>query len=124
LFLIHFVRAYALAAYKTDNLTDMRQAVTGLTAIVDIEMDFNVKFCADWDLSEAKMKALPEAAETIVYTRYVLERGLSGDLLDLHVALAPCIIGYPEIGSYFKDQVINTPLVLGSKCMLRMNIKN
>ena len=49
---------------------------------------------------------------------------VSGDLLDLHVALAPCIIGYAEIGSYFKDQVINTLLVLGSKCMLRMNIKN
>ncbi len=124
MFFIYFVRAYALAAYKADNLTDIRQAVTGLTAIVDIEMDFNVKFCADWDLSEAKMEALPEAAETMAYTRYVLESGLSGVLLDFHVALAPCIIGYPEIGSYFKDQVINTPLVLGSKCMLRMNIKN
>ena len=109
LFLIHFARAYALAAYKADNLTDIRQAATGLTAIVDIEMDLHVKFCADWDLSEAKMEALPEAIETMAYTRYVLERGLSGDLLDLHVALAPCIIGYAEIGSYFKDRVINNP---------------
>ncbi len=55
------------------------------------------------------MEALPEAAETMAYTRYVLESGLSGDLLDLHVALALCIIGYAEIGSYFKDQVINNP---------------
>jgi len=38
------------------------------------------------------MKALPEAAETIAYTRYVLERGLSGDLLDLHVALARVLL--------------------------------
>jgi len=28
-----------------------------LTAIVGIEMDLHVKFCADWDLSEAKMEA-------------------------------------------------------------------
>ena len=36
--------------------------------------------------------------ETTAYTRFVLERGLAGDLLDLHVALAPCIVGYAEIG--------------------------
>ena len=45
------------------------------------------------------MEALPEADETMAYTRFVLEKGNAGDLLDLHVALAPCIIGYAEIGS-------------------------
>ena len=45
------------------------------------------------------MAALPEADATMAYTRYVLEKGLSGDLLDLHVALAPCIVGYGEIGA-------------------------
>ena len=28
----------------------------------------------------------------------VLERGLAGDLLDLQVALAPCVVGYGESG--------------------------
>ena len=45
------------------------------------------------------MAATPEAQETMAYTRYVLEAGNAGDLLDLHVALAPCIVGYAEIGS-------------------------
>ena len=45
------------------------------------------------------MQALPEAEETMAYTRYVLEKGVAGDLLDLHVALAPCIVGYAEIGA-------------------------
>ena len=43
------------------------------------------------------MEATPEARETMAYTRFVLERGMAGDLLDLHVALAPCLIGYAEI---------------------------
>ena len=30
---------------------------------------------------------------------FVLERGMAGDLLDLHVALAPCIVGYAEIAA-------------------------
>jgi thiaminase/transcriptional activator TenA len=45
------------------------------------------------------MAALPEATATMAYTRYVLEAGLQGDLLDLYVALAPCVLGYGEIGT-------------------------
>lgn len=98
LFLIHFARAYALAAYKADNLGDIRQAAAGLSAIIDVEMGLHVEFCSSWGLDEALMAALPEAEETMAYTRYVLEKGLQGDLLDLHVALAPCMLGYAEIG--------------------------
>ncbi len=98
LFLIQFARAYALAGYKSASVADLRAAAAGLGAIVDVEMKLHVAYCADWGLSEAEMEAEPEAMETIAYTRFVLDRGLAGDLLDLHVALAPCIIGYAEIG--------------------------
>ena len=40
----------------------------------------------------------------MAYTRYVLERGLAGDALDLAVALAPCIVGYSEIGTWLTAQ--------------------
>ncbi|MGY9060008.1 MAG: thiaminase II/PqqC family protein, partial [Candidatus Puniceispirillales bacterium] len=39
-----------------------------------------------------------EENENIAYTRYVLEAGYSGDLLDLLAALIPCVLGYGEIG--------------------------
>ena len=38
LFLIHFARAYALAAYKSRSLADLRQAHEGLKAILDLEL--------------------------------------------------------------------------------------
>ena len=99
LFLIHFARAWALAAFKADDLTEIRGAAAALSGIVDVEMGLHVKFCADWGLTEAEMASASESLETIAYTRYVFERGMAGDLLDLHVALAPCIIGYGEIGA-------------------------
>jgi thiaminase/transcriptional activator TenA len=40
----------------------------------------------------------------MAYTRYVMERGLAGDLLDLNVALAPCIVGYAEIAKWLSAQ--------------------
>ena len=102
LFLIQFARAYALAVYKSDTLDDMRQAGRGMSAIIDREMSLHVGFCAGWGLSEADMAATTEATATVAYTRYVLERGMAGDLLDLHVALAPCIVGYAEIANWLK----------------------
>jgi thiaminase (transcriptional activator TenA) len=102
LFLIHFARAYALAAYKADTLDDIRLAAGGLAAIIDVEMGLHVDYCAGWGLGEADMAALPEHSATMAYTRYVLEKGHAGDLLDLHVALAPCVVGYGEIGARLK----------------------
>lgn len=103
LFLVHFARAYALAAYKSETLADIRQATEGLKAIVDVEMGLHVKYCTGWGLTEAEMATAPEASACLAYTRYVLEKGLAGDLLDLHVALAPCIVGYGEIGRRLAD---------------------
>lgn len=98
LFLIHFARAYALAVYKSSTLDEMRRAHAGLKAILDVEMDLHVRICARWGVTPSDLEVTPEAGPTMAYTRYVLETGVRGDLLDLEVALAPCILGYAEIG--------------------------
>jgi thiaminase/transcriptional activator TenA len=98
LFLIHYARALGLAIYKADRLGDVRSALAVLKAIVEVEMGLHVSYCARWGLDEAGMEAVPEDDATLAYTRYVLERGSAGDLLDLHVAMAPCVVGYAEIG--------------------------
>lgn len=98
LFLKHFSRAYALAVYKSEDLADMRQGAATLTALLETEMALHVKYCAGWGIAEADLAAVEEAPQTLAYTRFVLETGVAGDLLDLLVALAPCVVGYAEIG--------------------------
>lgn len=97
LFLIHFARAYALLAYKSSGIGEVRSATKSLNAIID-EMPVHVGYCSSWGLTEEMMQAEPEAPETMTYTRFVLDVGLSGDALDLMVALIPCVAGYGEIG--------------------------
>ena len=97
LFLIQFARANALAAYKGRSLADIGAAAAGLHAILG-EMDLHVRLCGRWGLSPAEIEAAPEHPATVAYTRFVLDCGAAGDLLDLAVALAPCVIGYAEIG--------------------------
>lgn len=97
LFLIQFARAYALATYKSRTLADIKAAQAGLAAILD-ETDLHLRLCGRWGLSPADIEAAPEHQTTVAYTRFVLDCGAAGDLLDLHVALAPCVISYAEIG--------------------------
>jgi thiaminase/transcriptional activator TenA len=98
LFLIHFARAHALAGYKAETLEDIRMATRAAAAISDTEMGLHVAYCAERGITEADMQAAPEGVATMAYTRYVMERGMAGDLLDLYAALAPCVLGYAEIG--------------------------
>lgn len=98
LFLIQFARAYALAVYKSDRLDDMRAAAEVMHGILNVEMLLHIDYCRGFGLSPDDMEAAPEAGPTMAYTRYVLEAGLAGDVLDLHVALSPCVVGYGEIG--------------------------
>ena len=97
LFLIQFARAYALATYKSRTLADIKASQAGLAAIL-VEMDLHVRLCGRFGLSPEAIESAPEHQATIAYTRFVLDCGAAGDLLDLHVALAPCVIGYAEIG--------------------------
>ncbi|MCK6450812.1 MAG: thiaminase II [Alphaproteobacteria bacterium] len=99
LFLVQFARAYALAAYKADTLDDMRQAANSMRVILDDEMNLHVKFCAGWGLTIDDILKVPEAPQCMAYTRFVLEAGNAGDILDLLVALAPCVVGYAEIAN-------------------------
>src|SRR5437899_541186 len=99
LFLIHFARAWGLAIYKSDTLSEMRRAQRLVAATLDVEIGLHIDYCRGWGLSEAAMAAEPEAPETIAYTRFVLDRGVAGDLLDLETSLAPCIVGYAVIAA-------------------------
>ena len=96
LFLIHFARAKALAVFKAESIEAMRDKTESIRAIL-AETTMHLKYCAEWGIPEAEVRATAESAETVSYTRYVIDRGLAGDILDLEVALVPCTVGYGEV---------------------------
>ncbi|MEP3298337.1 MAG: thiaminase II [Pseudoruegeria sp.] len=98
-FLIHFARAWALAVAKSETLSEMKTAATTVDGLVNHELQLHVETCAAAGISEADLFATAEEPENLAYTRYVLEAGYSGDFLDLMAALAPCVLGYGEIGT-------------------------
>lgn len=103
-FLIHFARAFGLAAFKSKTVAELKQAKDSLSGIVDIELGLHIQYCKSWGISESELFATVESTANMAYTRYVLERGMAGDLLDLNVALAPCIVGYAHVANWLSKQ--------------------
>lgn len=102
-FLANFARAWALGVVKAGDLEEMRAAAAAVDALVNQEMQLHVKTCAAAGIPEKTLLAAEEEIENLAYTRFVLDAGLSGDFLDLMAALAPCVLGYGEIGAWLGD---------------------
>ncbi|WP_170582282.1 thiaminase II [Ruegeria arenilitoris] len=98
-FLIHFSRAWALAVVKSETHAEMLAASRTVSGLISEEMKLHIGICEAEGISQDELFATPERPENLAYTRYVLEAGYSGDLLDLLAALAPCVMGYGEIGT-------------------------
>ena len=98
LYLIQYARAYALAVYKDPDLAGMRRTARLLADLLDTELALHVAYCRDWGLNEAELTRQPESLELLAYTRFMLDCGQRGDILDLMVSLSACLVGYAEIG--------------------------
>ncbi|AUH66597.1 TenA family protein [Paracoccus zhejiangensis] len=109
LFLIHFSRAWSLAVVKAGTLEEMQAAAATVQTLLQGEMALHVGICEATGISKADLLATEEAPENLAYTRYVLETGYSGDFLDLLAALAPCVLGYGEIGARLMIEAGDTP---------------
>lgn len=104
LFLLQFTRAWALAIYKSESFEQMRHGKAGVSAMIDFEINLHIDYCKSWGIDEATMKQVPESSATVAYTRYVLDAGMTGTLAELYAALAPCVLGYAEIGRILGEQ--------------------
>lgn len=109
IFLIHFARAWALAIVKSESLQEMQEASAIVHMLLHVEMALHVRICEDAGISRDELEATREAPENLAYTRYVLETGFSGDYLSLLAALAPCALGYGEIGARLSSEAGDTP---------------
>lgn len=98
-YLIHYTRAWALAAAKSTDIDEMREFASTALTLIDGEMKLHIKTCEAEGISRQALAATREEPENLAYTRFVLDAGQSGDLLELLAALIPCALGYGEIGA-------------------------
>ncbi len=103
LYRIHYARAYALAAYKADTVANMRKFLDRMLAVLDTEFTLHRSLLESWGISMVELDTVPESSAIVAYTRSILDCGAAGDLLDLHTALSPYVIGRAEVGRLLID---------------------
>ncbi|KAL7894998.1 Phosphomethylpyrimidine kinase domain-containing protein [Trichoderma sp. SZMC 28014] len=96
LYLVHFSRANALAAYKAKSIGDISRSNEIVSHILH-EMKLHINYCNSFGISEPEIQATQELQACTAYTRYVLDIGQSEDWLALQMALAPCLLGYGAV---------------------------
>lgn len=102
LYLMHYVKCFALMAYKAETLEEIQFALRGTTWITEGELELHRQY-ERWGVTTKELEVEEESVECIAYTRYMKDAGMSGDHLDLMVAIASCYTGYAEIGKRLID---------------------
>lgn len=111
-FLVHFSRAWSLAVVKAETIEEMKVCAGTVDALVNHEMALHVKTCAEAGIDEATLFSAAEDLENLAYTRFVIDAGLQGDFLDMMSALAPCVMGYGDIGARLQaEKTADTPYI-------------
>ncbi|KAI9659903.1 MAG: hypothetical protein M1821_001255 [Bathelium mastoideum] len=99
LYLVHFSRAHALAAYKARALEDISTSASIVLHIRE-EMKLHLDYCREFGLSKEDVERQEESQACTAVSRcgrYFLDVGQSEDWLALQIALLPCLLGYGMI---------------------------
>jgi len=99
IYLFHYSRAFALAMYKSKNFEQMNFSRQSLNAILD-EIQVHINYCKEFGIEEKSIFEQKESPACVAYTRYVLDCGLSGELVHLYAGLIPCFVGYAQTAHY------------------------
>nr|XP_019011800.1 phosphomethylpyrimidine kinase [Kwoniella pini CBS 10737]OCF50581.1 phosphomethylpyrimidine kinase [Kwoniella pini CBS 10737] len=103
-YLKHYARAHALGAYKANSFIDIK-AFTDIAGHIARESQMHVTYCESFGISLKELENTPESSPCSAYARYVIDIGTQGDLLDLYMSVASCLIGYGEVGLWLKSQI-------------------
>lgn len=102
-YLVYYAKCFAILAYKSRTLAEMKYALKNAESVFGIEISMQEKFL-DMGVIESQV---PEHISCIAYTRYLTDIAMQGDYLDLMVALAPCFVGYGEMGNWIASLKID-----------------
>ena len=98
IFLIEYSKAWAYAIYNSKTIDEMEFAYKRLQCLLSGEIELHISYCADWNISKEQVFATKQHSNNKAYTDYVLSCGQNGSYMDMITALAPCVIGYADIG--------------------------
>ncbi|HEX6677204.1 MAG TPA: thiaminase II [Actinomycetes bacterium] len=98
LFLLDYVRLFALAAARAPDTEALGRMVDLAHATFHDELSLHRSYAAEFGLSEADLDGGVKSRTCAAYTDFLLRTAATGDFADILAALLPCMWGYSELG--------------------------
>ena len=76
----------------------MRKFLSMVNSMLVGEMKMHNQLLEEFGMTNDELVQVIESHANTAYSRYILDCGIMGDVLDLFVSLAPCTVGYGEVG--------------------------
>ncbi len=98
IYLLDYSKVFALGIVKSDDEKIMKKMASLLNGILNGEMTIHNKYKDLLNITEDEIKKTKKSIHNLSYTRYMIEVGYSGDILDILVSVLACSWSYKEIG--------------------------
>jgi thiaminase (transcriptional activator TenA) len=98
LFLLDYVRLFALAAARAPDSDSLGRLVDLAHATFHQELSLHRAYAAEFGLAEVDLDRAEKSPECAAYTDFLLRAAATADFAEVLAALLPCMWGYSELG--------------------------
>ncbi len=98
IYLLDYAKVFALGIVKASDEQIMKKLACLLNDILNSEMTIHNRYNDLLKITEEEIKNTKKSIHNTSYTKYMIEIGYSGDILDILVAVLACSWSYKEIG--------------------------
>jgi thiaminase/transcriptional activator TenA len=98
LFLLDYVRLFALAAARAPDTDTLGRLVDLAHATFHDELSLHRAYAADFGLGEADLDRAEKSPTCAAYTDFLLRTAATAEFAEVLAALLPCMWGYAELG--------------------------
>ena len=98
LFLLDYVRLFALAAARAPDTDTLGRLVDLAHATFHEELSLHRAYAAEFGLAQADLDRAEKSPVCAAYTDFLLRTAATGEFAEIVAALLPCMWGYSELG--------------------------
>ena len=98
LFLLDYVRLFALAAARAPDTDTLGRLVDLAHATFHEELSLHRAYAAEFGLAQADLDRAEKSPQCAAYTDFLLRTAATAEFAEVLAALLPCMWGYSELG--------------------------
>lgn len=94
IYLRDYLKAYAMAIFKSRTLKEMQIFYSVLGFVNDSENATRLKFLEDNGMTDSDVEKIEKLPECSAYTKFLIDTAINEEIPEILMAVMPCMIGY------------------------------